>query len=356
MAYRNEGPWAVEAGEALEKDRQIKLSAGKAIYCDAGENADGITAGKVASGKNVTIYPIKGNIERVTAAKAIAVNTAIYAANDGKVSDAAVGEQIGVTMDQAATADGGIIPAIVWGSKGRNSLATQGSGNIHLFEDFLTGCTEDGHKFSETADKGDWLKTSVDGSSGSADVCKVSDDGPGGILQLTCNAANADLENVQMNGEQFKLATGKPLWFIASVALKDVDKCDFFIGLSSAATNALTVGDRIGFQNDHDGNIQCIVEQDGTETKQDSTSDFADCAAVANFASTKKKLSLHWDGVDTITFFVDDVLKKTITDNGSTIVIPDDEALSPCAIVKTHTGAAAVQTAFVDFVEVIAER
>jgi hypothetical protein len=355
MAYRNEGPWAEVAGEALEKDRLIKLSSGTAVYCDAGENPDGITADKVASGANVTIYPIKGNIERVTASKAIAINTEIYVANDGKVSDAAVGESIGITK-QAATAAGAIIPAIIWGTKGRNSLATIGSGIIHLFEDFLSGCTEDGQKFSETADKGDWLKTSVDGSSGGADVCKVSDDGPGGILQLTCNAANADLENLQMNGEQFQIASGKPLWFHASVALKDVDKCDFFIGLADSTTAALADDDRIGFQVDHDGNIDCIAEQNGTQTSQDSGVDFADCAAVANFATTKKKLSFHWDGVDTLRFYVDDVLKKTITDNGSTIVFPDDEVLSPVIEIVTHTGAAVVQTAFVDFIEVIAER
>jgi hypothetical protein len=118
MATRNEGPFAATSGEALEMDRLVKLSGNTAVYCDSGESPDGITGEKVAITKPVTIYPLKGNIERVTCAKAIAANTNIYPADDGKVSDAAVGGCIGKSMGQAATAANAIISAMVWRNTG----------------------------------------------------------------------------------------------------------------------------------------------------------------------------------------------------------------------------------------------
>ncbi|MHC4122907.1 MAG: hypothetical protein ACYSSI_04975 [Planctomycetota bacterium] len=356
LAYRNEGPYTETAGEALEEARLVKMSAGVAVYTDAGEEPEGITSASAALGARVTIYPLKGNIERVTASKAISSGAAIYPTTDGKVSDAAVGKQIGIAK-QAATADGGKIAAVMWGPRGGNDMfSAKAAATYEFLEHFITGVTEDGHKFSETADKGDWLKSSTDGDTDGSDVCQVADDGPGGILQLTCNDKDADNENLQLNGESFKLATGKKLYFETSVALLDVDKCDFFIGLAISDVDILGgVTDRIGFQVDHDGNINCLIEQGSTEYKQDSGVDIADCAAIANFSTTKKCLTFLWDGVDTVQFFVDGVLKKTFTDNGTTIVVPDDEAMSPAQQIKTHTGAGAVQTSFVDYIHIIGE-
>jgi len=350
MAHRNEGPFPVTAGEALEADRLVKLTAGSAYYADAGDEPIGVTADPVASGGVVSCYPLRGGIERVTAAKSISSGAGIYVANDGKVSDAAVGTQIGLA-GAAATADGGKIPAFVWGPRGGSAVALKHQAQIEWHEDFVTGVTEDGHKFSETADKGDWLKSSTDTDGDGGDVCQVADDAPGGILQVTVNDNNSDLENVQLNGEPFKLA-GKELWFEADVALLDIDKCDFFIGLAVADVDILGgVTDRVGFQNDHDGNLQALCEKDSTETKEDSGADIEDCAAIGSFASKKKRLTFHWDGSSIVTFYVDGVEKKQISTN-----VPDDEALAPALAIKPHTGAGAVQTAWIDRIAISADR
>ena len=347
---------SVTAGKALEAYRMVKLSGTSYIYTDAGEEPIGMTSRAVAAGGKFALTPInETGVKLVTGAKAIAAGAAIYPANDGKVSDTpSAGRRIG-TMFSAITADGGQAAAML--NVFSDDLLPHCSSVIRFFEDFITGSAEDGHKFSETANKADWLKSSTDGSTGGADVCQVADDGPGGILQLTCNAADADNENLQINGEAFKLAAGKPLWFETKVALLDVSACDFFIGLAIADVDVLGgVTDRVGFEQLHDGNIDAVAEQNGTQTLTDTTSDIADCAAIASFGTLAKKLGFYWDGVKTVTFYVDGVAMTTITDNGTTIVIPDDEALTPTIQIKTHTSAGAVQTAFVDYVSIVAER
>ena len=356
LGYQVDGPFTGTSGEALEADRFVLLSGGTLIYCDGGEEPLGLTKRAVASGAIVSCEVLNGNIKKVTASKAISAGSAIYVTTDGKVSDAAVGKQIGIAV-RAATANGGISPAFIWGPRGGNDVFSGGAANtFRILDHFTTGVLEDGNKFSETADKAVWLKTSTDGSAGGVDVCIVADDGPGGILQLTCNAANADLEELQVNGSCVKLAVGKKLFFETSVALLDVDKCDFFIGLAAVDTAVLAgVNDRVGFEQLHDGNIDCLTEEGTTENLEDTLANIADCAAIANFAATKVRLSFLWDGVSKLYFFIDGVLKITMTDNGTTILVPDGVVMTPTICIKTHTGAAAVQTVFADYIDIQGE-
>jgi len=356
QGYFNEGPFTGTSGEALAQYRFVKLSSSTWVYADAGDEPQALTLEACSSGGKVSLWPInKGGIVKVTASKAISTGSTIYPAADGKVSDAAGGgRRIGVNLE-ASTDDGGRVPAVINIFSGDSLL--HDNSVIRWTEDFITGSVEDGHKFSETANYADWLKSSTDGDTDSGDVCQVADDGPGGILQLTCNDADGDNENIQLNGESFKLAVGKRLYFETKVALLDVDKCDFFIGLAIADVDILGgVTDRVGFENLHDGNINALIEQNDTENKEDTTSDIEDCAAITSFATKSVVLGFFWDGVDTVSFSVDGVVKKTMTDNGTTKLVPDDEALSPAFQVKTHTGAGAVQTAWVDYISIVAER
>jgi hypothetical protein len=347
----NFGNFTLTAGEALEADRLVKLSGSTAVYCDAGEEPAGATVFAAASGSQVAIRPL-GSIVRMTASKVIAAGAAVYPANDGKVSDAAAGGRRIGTAITASTADGGRISVVANIFSG--DLLLTSTGKVEWMDDFITAYVYDGGRASTTADRAAWLLTVVDGDSDAAQVFNVSDDGAGGILADTTNNKANDANYAQLNGESFKTAIGKPLYFEASVAINDVDKADFFIGLGITDTSPLTTTDRIGFQVDHDGNVDALVCQDSTESKTDTTVDVADCAAVANFAATKVKLAFYWDGVDTVKFYVNDVLKVTKTDNATTIVIPDDEVLTPT--IALLTTAAQVVTAFVDYVLVVQAR
>jgi len=353
MAHWNEGPITMIAGEALIADRLVKISAGTAVYCDAGEEPVGITVDNVASGALVAVVPINaGGVRKVTGSKDIATSTVIYPAADGCVSDAAGGgRRIGVTF-AAITAAGGKAPAMLNVFSG--DLLIKRSGAIEYFEDFITGAFEDGSLVSETADKADWLQTLVDGDSDGGDVTAIVDDGPGGILVITTNDKTSDSQELQLNGESFKLAVGKTLYFETRIAIDDVDKADWFVGLAITDTTVMTaVSDRVGFECLHDGNVDALVEQDSTQSLSDTTSDIAD-GTLATFATKSIKLAFFWDGVDSVFFYVDGVLKITKTDNGTTIVIPDDEAVTPTICVKTT--AAQVVNAWIDYVAVVAER
>lgn len=353
MAYWNEGPFTMTSGEALAADRLVKMSTTTVVYCDAGDDPIGITMDNVATDTDVTIWPInRGGIAKVTAAKDIAAGAEMYPAADGKVSDAVGGgRRIGVAM-AAATADGGKIPALINIFRGDPLL--HDNGVIHFHEDFITGSAEDGHKFSETADKADWLLTVIDGEPDEGEVCNVTDDAPGGWLTLTTNDAANDACQLQLNGEPFKLAVGKPLWFECKVILADIDATDFFIGLAITDTTILAgVTHRVGFENDHDGNIDFLTEQDNTENSADTTVDIAD-GTIATESTTAKTLAFYWDGVDTLTPYVDGTAYTAMTDNGTTILVPDDEALTP-TIAILAVGAAA-ESAYIDYIDIVSVR
>lgn len=356
LAHYNTCPFSGTAGEALEADRLVMLSAGTWIYTDAAETATAITLGTCASGDQVSLWPIQKEAKlRGVGLSTETADAIIYTAADGKIADTAGGgSAIGVLLS-AITAALGKAPMIL-NRQVQNTMNVP-MGTIRWMEDFTGAFLLSGGTISETDNQADWLKTSVDGSAGGVDVCKILDDAPGGILQLTCNAANADAEGLQLIGESFKPAVGKKLYFEARFGLLDVDKCDFFIGLCISDTTILGgASDRIGFQNLHTGTLRALTEQDTTEKIEDTGATLADCSGASVFAAKSVKVSFYWDGVSKLTYAVNGVATNAFTDNGTTILVPDDEVLTPSVEIMTHTGAAAVQTAFIDYMLCIAER
>lgn len=115
LGYSNEGPITGTAGEALEADRMVRISAGTFVYCDAAEEPVGITTNPAAINTKVSVLPINSSgIAKVTGSKAIAAGATIYPATDGKVSDAAGGgRRIGTLWLDAITADGGKAAALI---------------------------------------------------------------------------------------------------------------------------------------------------------------------------------------------------------------------------------------------------
>ena len=95
-----DGNLTVQAGEALEAKRCVKLdatasgTAGKpvVVYADAGDDFIGVTQYSVESGENVAIRPkhMGGTFEiECVIATAIAIGTGLETLNDGKVGDGA---------------------------------------------------------------------------------------------------------------------------------------------------------------------------------------------------------------------------------------------------------------------------
>jgi len=113
MAHRNEGPFTITAGEAFAADRLVRYTGSAWMYCDAGQQPDGVTTEAVASAARVTIHPVNGAcIEKLTASKALTVGDQVYPAADGKVSDAVGGGQRLGVAQTATTADGGRVAVL----------------------------------------------------------------------------------------------------------------------------------------------------------------------------------------------------------------------------------------------------
>lgn len=144
MPY-NEGIMTFKAGEALAARRRVKIESGttndppEVVYADAGEDAVGVTEFAVADTEMVSVKALNasGTFEvECTVDSAIARGTVLYAAADGKVSDASSGSAVGVSM-VAAGADNEHIEVAMWSLKSTTAatVTVADSGSI------ITGTT-----------------------------------------------------------------------------------------------------------------------------------------------------------------------------------------------------------------------
>lgn len=81
------------AGADLEPYRLVKQdSSGNAVYCGATDIPIGVTVARALSGKQVRVrWWNSPGLLQLCASKAIAINTLIYAAANGKVTDSSAG-------------------------------------------------------------------------------------------------------------------------------------------------------------------------------------------------------------------------------------------------------------------------
>jgi len=178
------------AGEALEAERRVKLSAAKTVsYADAGEAAIGVTRDAVASGALVAVKLIAGGVGtfKVTAAGTFAVNATLYGAADGKVDDAVSGGAQFKALE-AATADGGKVEALAMSdveiteipdaSVTHAKLAAWKTGNVAVAADALAIPVTHAHVSKTTGADAEAL-TLANGTAGQILVIDLVVDGGG---------------------------------------------------------------------------------------------------------------------------------------------------------------------------------
>lgn len=255
LAFQNAGPASFVAGEALVAERFVLLSSSTLIYADGGEEPIGITKLAVASGELQSIELLQGQILKVTGSKAITAGTGIYVTTDGKVSDAAVGKQIGI-MIEAISADGGKAAAIVWGPRGGNDVFATSINTIFRYEDDFF--------FFDDAD--DWVDTVSDG--GTIDAT----DAAGGVLSIASTGNDNDESYVSSKTESWIFNTTKKAFFQARIKLTEAatDDSNWIIGLSDTVSANFLQDDGAGPAASYDGAV--IFKVDGTMTFQFETS------------------------------------------------------------------------------------
>jgi hypothetical protein len=332
------------SGEALEADRLVLLSSSTAIYSDGGENPIGLTKEAVSTSTPVAVQVLDGSVQKVTASKAITAGTAIYATTDGKVSDAAVGAQIGIAIE-AASAANGKIPALIW-QIGRANDTFSGAGrttNVEFFDDFFI--------FDGTATVGLWNDAVTDGGT----IAAI--DAADGHMSIATGATDNDESYISSQFENFLFSTTKNLTFEAMVKLTEAntDDANIIVGLSDTVAADSLLDDGGGPMASYDGCV--FFKVDGGVVWQTETSNagtqVTDTSAGAFTTATWHKLQFVYDFNDGVTasvkFYVDDTLGAT-----STLTIAGLAEMH--VLLGAKAGGANAETLIVDYVQVTTTR
>jgi hypothetical protein len=212
---------------------------------------------------------------------------------------------------------------------------------------FEANDTDNTGKFSETADIGAWFVSVIDGDTDSAEVIKVSDGEPGGVLTVTSNNKDNDSMNLQVNGEAFQVLSGRDITFKAKLKIASTTVNDWVIGLADPTTEAVVgtgMTDFIGF---HGGTTILaeatgsanIIASVGTGMAGDWTSTSTQNALdtdVDYVADTFFTVGFRVMSNSAVKFYVNGALVHK-----STTLLPSSVGLSPVFCIKANSAAAA---------------
>lgn len=232
---------------------------------------------------------------------------------------------------------------------------------VEFFDDFIEGrsytvanetvASAQG-KFSELADMGDWLVTVVDTGGGTESIV-ISDDEPGGVVTLTTSSALNDSLECQLNGEAWKVAADKDIYFKCRLKLADADSTDWFVGLATTDTDVIgTATEMIGFgsgatlEGGATGDIYFGSGDGMTAAIDDSTnggswSDSGDDGADDTFFTVAFRVVSNGQ----IKFFVNNDYVGSVSSSGD---IPDSDAVTLTMAVRAD--GAAQHTMEVDYI------
>lgn len=183
-----------------------------------------------------------------------------------------------------------------------------------------------------------WTTTLVEGGTGETTLALTAG-AEGGTLLITTDDAENDGANMQVKGEAFKFASGKPLYFGIKLQASEATQSDFLVGLAITTTDALGgVSDGVYFRKaDGSTTVSAVIEKNTTETTG---------TALTFAAATNYTLEIFWDGSNA-DFYVDGVAITRLAQTN----IPDDEFLSP--VIQYLSGSAGAKTMTVDWVRCI---
>lgn len=190
-------------------------------------------------------------------------------------------------------------------------------------------------------DAADWTITTTE--AGGGDATEALADADGGVLVITNDAADNDLDFIQKKGESFMFVTGKKLWFKARFKIFEVIQCDAKIGLIITDTTLLDVTDGVYFgTDDGDALLDFGVEKNNVAT--------AVTGIKTLVADTYLEVAFYYDGKAGIEYAIDGVIKGT----AALTNLPDDEELT--VTFGIQNGEAVANVLSLDYILVAKER
>lgn len=189
-----------------------------------------------------------------------------------------------------------------------------------------------GVNWSATADSAQWLRTVT--ATGTPVTAPMDAGGQGGWIRQLNGTADNDLVNLQLNGESFTLAAGKPLMMEFDIQTVAIATTDFVLGLATSTTAALSganpnANDMIAFgqpAGDSSQLLNYLVRGAGTGAFVSTGVTIANATAI--------NCKMFYDGISAIKVWVNNALIATVTAN-----IPTG-AMSPFVYTR-NVGAAA---------------
>lgn len=204
---------------------------------------------------------------------------------------------------------------------------------VEYYNDFLV---------AQNYSSSDWTTTNT----GTPTIALASN-ALGGALSVATDTTSSAITSSQQTQSTWLMAVGQRLWFEASVQVADITGPDVFIGLVQSSTGPLTANDRAGFRmKASDGNGQWYCESFAGGTGASTAA--ATSGAAANMRavnSTYQQLSMYWDGVATLKFYI------------NRIKVGEVSANTPTAALRiTRTLGVISQTMLIDYFECVMER
>ena len=223
------------------------------------------------------------------------------------------------------------------------------------------------HQFADCGEATDWgwnVGTNTNGSVATGDAVTANQPGVGGFLLLSTDGSlQYDYVTIKLSGYggagcpvKITENSGLKMWFEVKVIPGSITDQYFMVGLGSANADDVQV-DATGAENIQDGIYFRTLLDAETEidtcTNQNTTETEVAAAAGTAAANTALKLGMYFDGVTTLTFYINgtalgDVL--TIGDGGD---VPNDVGLTPFISYKDATAAGTPSTFCVEYMKLV---
>lgn len=223
------------------------------------------------------------------------------------------------------------------------------------------------HQFADIGEATDFgwnVGTNTNGSVATGDAVTANTPGVGGYLTLsTDGSAQYDYATIKLSGYggagcpvKITEDSGLKMWFETKIIPASVTDKYFMLGLGSANADDVTV-DATGAQNIQDGiyfrTLLATETQLDTAVNQNTTETEIKGNAATVAANTALTLGMYFDGVKTLTFYVNGTALDDTVTIGDTGNIPNDVGLTPFFHVKDGVSGGSATALYVEYMKLV---